>query len=228
MATRKTKPIPAVEETKVEETKTVAQDDNSAIVEAENKKLKTDNKKLKQTVESMNAELAELKKMIASISENASTATSTTSAISTDEEVLVCSLCVGALSVGTEKHGRGTIYEFGEFGEEQEIPFGDLRDIVRNNRSFADGCAFYVLDEGVAKKLRLVSAYKNAINADEMRNIMSSDANTFVKLYDKATNLQKENIISLITDAKAKGQFVDANILNQIGQRSNRDLMNLE
>lgn len=196
----------------------------SSTLEVENKKLKTENTKLKKNIESMSSELAEVKKMIESLN--------TTSAVKVDnfaeEDVLVCSLCVGSLSVGTESYGRGTVYNFSQFGEEQEIPFGELRNIVRNNRSFAEDGAFYVEDEVAVKKLRLGNAYKHCLSADQMKNIMTQTSEKFVELYDKASALQKENIVGLIVEAQTNGQFVDANILSQIGQRANKDLINID
>lgn len=198
-----------------------------SVQNAETKKLKAENTKLKKNIETLSAELDEVKKMIESFNASAGIIPTSSDSIS-NEDILVCSLCCGTLSVGTEVSGRGTVYNFKEFGEEQEIPYGDLRDIVRNNRRFAEDGVFYIEDEKAVKKLRLGQAYKLCLSADEMKEIMSKPSDEFMELYYKASTLQKENIEGMLVEAKLKGKAVDANILARVGEHSGKNLMDID
>lgn len=196
-------------------------------LETENKELQETNEALKTNVDKMAKEMEELKNMIKAISKN-STSTNISDKIDGDEEITVTSLCVGTLSISTEGLGRGSLYEFAEFGTEQEIPFNELREIVKHNQSFANNLVFYINDPKVVKKLHLNQSYNKYISADEMKNILTQDTKKFVKLYEKASTYQKDNIVSLLCNEKLEGKNVDANILAEIGKITGRDLLGIE
>lgn len=200
----------------------------ATVQNAETKKLKAENTKLKKNVETLSAELEEIKKMVESLSNNTANGSNVASDSITNEDIPVCSLCCGSLSVGTENSGHGTIYNFEEFGEEQEIPYGDLRDIVRNNRRFAEAGVFYIEDEKAVKKLRLGQAYKRCLSSDEMKDIMSKPSDEFMELYYKASSLQQENIEAMLVEAKLNGKSVDANILARVSEHSGKNLMDID
>ena len=50
-----------------------------------------------------------------------------------NKDVPVTSLTVGQLNLSTEGYGRGAIYTFEQIGEEQVIPYEDLKKIIKNN-----------------------------------------------------------------------------------------------
>jgi hypothetical protein len=52
--------------------------------------------------------------------------------LTSDTDIPVISLVTGGLTLSTEGNGNGTVYRFEEFGEIRDIPFGDLKDIVKN------------------------------------------------------------------------------------------------
>ena len=197
-----------------------------AELETENQELQQTNKTLQSDLKKMSNEMQELKKMIQSISKGDTV--STTKKIDGDEEVTVVSLCIGTLSISTEGLGKGVLYEFSNFGDEQEISFSELRDIVRSNRGFAENLIFYIKNEDVVKKLHLTSFYNKYASDDEMRSILSVDPKNAVKIYEKASAYQKENIVLMLTNAKLEGRVVDANILSEIGRLVNKDLINID
>lgn len=149
------------------------------------------------------------------------------SGLNADTDITVISQCVGELTLSTEGLGRGTRYSFLNFGEVQDIPFGDLRDIVKNNKSFAQNGLFYIVNDEVVSKLRLKQYYNRMISNEDMNTLFDKDANTFIELYKLATDGQKEVIINMIVDKKLKGETIDANILITLGQLSGKDLIGL-
>lgn len=202
---------------------------------------KTTAPKTKQTLEpskkdtdiklkSLEQQLAEAMKLITRLSEqtNVIKTKETTEKIDSDELIPVISQCVGELTLTTEGNGSGTPYIFSEFGDIQDIPFGDLRDVVKNNKSFTTNGYFYIAHDEAVKQLRLTTLYKKLLKNEDMIHLFEKDANTIIELYKLAPDSQKQIVIDLVTDKKINGIAVDANVLMTLGQLSGKDLINIE
>ena len=127
-------------------------------------------------------------------------------------------MCVGKLVISTLGNGLGNIYRFSEFGEIQDIPFGDLKEIVKNKPYFAKEGAFYIANEEAVKKLRLTRDYEHIISNKMFETLLNQNAEVVVEAYKTAPDLQKSQVISLIEDKLASGADIDGNILIKIGK----------
>lgn len=145
--------------------------------------------------------------------------------LTADTDITVISQTVGKLVISTEGNGVGTVYRFEQFGEAQDIPFGDLRDIVKNKPRFAKEGAYYICNPQAVKKLRLGAQYKNLIDEKTFTNLFELDAKTIVNLYESAPKMQQEQIVSLIEDRLANNLDVDGNVLIKIGQLCGKDFL---
>lgn len=147
--------------------------------------------------------------------------------LTSDTDIEVISQTVGRLILSTEGYGMGTVYNFEAFGEIKDIPFGDLKDIVKNNGDFAREGLFYIANEQAVKKLRLNRFYENLIDDKTFQNLFVMDAKTVIELYKTASKLQQEQIVSLIEDRIEKKLDVDGNILIQIGKLCGKDFLSI-
>lgn len=145
--------------------------------------------------------------------------------ITSDTDITVVSQVVGTLTISTEGNGIGTVYNFEHFGEAQDIPFGDLRDIVKNKPNFAKEGVYYICNPQAVKKLRLDHQYENLIDKNTFANILDMDSKTVVALYQSAPKLQQEQIVGLIEEKIEKKQDIDGNILIQIGRLCGKDFL---
>jgi uncharacterized protein (UPF0147 family) len=145
--------------------------------------------------------------------------------LTADTDVVVISMYHGSLVLSTEPNGAGVQYIFEEFGEEQDIPFGDLRDICKNMRRFAQEGYFYIANENVVKKLRLTSSYGRMLPYEDMAELENKPADVVIELYKLASELQKGEILNLFLEKYRSGQPVDTNILRGIGDLIGRDLL---
>ena len=145
--------------------------------------------------------------------------------ITADTDIMVISQTVGSLAISTEGNGIGTVYNFEHFGEAQDIPVGDLRDIVKNKPNFAKEGVYYICNPQAVKKLRLNHQYENLIDKNTFANILDMDSKTVVALYQSAPKLQQEQIVGLIEEKIEKKQDVDGNILIQIGRLCGKDFL---
>ena len=151
-----------------------------------------------------------------------------TEELTSDTDITVISQTVGKLVLSTEGNGIGTVYRFEEFGEVQDIPFGDLKDIVKHKPRFAKEGAYFICNPQAVKKLRLGTQYKNLIDDKTFTNLFDKDAKTIVALYESAPKMQQEQVVSLIEDRLTKKLEVDGNVLIKIGKLCGRDFLTTE
>lgn len=204
-------------------TKVVAQVDVSKEV------VQDATQELLKKFEELQKQLAELKaendalKDIKQVEDN-----DNTEELTSDTDITVISQTVGKLVLSTEGNGIGTVYRFEEFGEVQDIPFGDLKDIVKHKPRFAKEGAYFICNPQAVKKLRLGNQYKNLIDDKTFVNLFDKDAKTIVALYESAPKMQQEQVVSLIQDRLDNGLEVDGNVLIKIGQLCGRDFITKE
>jgi hypothetical protein len=166
--------------------------------------LKTENQALKNDTDEMNEEL------------------------NGDTEIEVISQFVGKLALSTDGNGMGTVYRFEKFGDVQDIPFSDLKDIVKNKPKFAKEGLYYIANEEAVKKLRLSKDYEHIVSNDIFAHMLDEDSDVVIKAYKNAPKLQKEQIVSMIDERLAKNQEVDGNVLVKIGKLCGRDFLRVD
>lgn len=143
-----------------------------------------------------------------------------------NKDVPVTSLTVGQLNLSTEGYGRGAIYTFEQIGEEQVIPYEDLKKIIKNNKSFVEGGNFFINDDEVIKNQRLTNVYKKLLSYDEMQDLFSKDRTAFEKIFTNMTENQKETLKRIIFEKLEQNEKnVDMNIVQVINENMNIDIM---
>jgi hypothetical protein len=178
---------------------------------------------LSKQLEEMQARLDALAKENKELKEHAVEETETE--LNSDTEIPVVSLTVGKLVISTLGNGLGTVYRFEEFGQVQDIPFGDLKDIVKNKPKFAKGGAYYIANEEAVKKLRLTKDYENIIPDGMFETLLAQNPNVVVDAYKTAPKFQQEQVVSLIEEKLEHKAEIDANILMKIGKLCGKDFM---
>ena len=185
-------------------------------------------------IDVMKAQMEEMAKLIATLTGGVTTSptivnkTEDSDKYNSDDEVVVISQCVGHLSLSTGKHGQGDIYNFEQFGAIDDIPFGDLKLIVKSNEFALNRGDFFIADEKAVKQLRLGNTYKRMLSNEDIMTLFTKDAKTIVDLYNLAPEGQKENIITMVLDKIYTGEEIDANILVELGKASGKDLLSVE
>jgi hypothetical protein len=208
---------------KKDATKVVAQIDVSKEV------VQNTTQELLKKFEELQKQLTELKAENNALKDNTQVEDNdNTEELTSDTDITVISQTVGKLVISTEGNGVGTVYRFEEFGEVQDIPFGDLKDIVKNKPRFAKEGAYFICNPQAVKKLRLGNRYKNLIDDKTFINLFDKDAKTIIALYESAPKMQQEQVVSLIQDRLDNGLEVDGNVLIKIGQLCGRDFITKE
>lgn len=199
----------------------------TAVAEEKNTKLvaeiKTDiNEELMKQLKEMQEQLAKLKAENDSLKESQ---VEEEEELTGDTEIMVISQTIGGLTISTEGNGIGTTYRFDKFGDIQDIPFSDLKEIVKNKPNFAKEGVYYIANEKAVKKLRLASDYKNIIGNELFSHLLDEKPDVVVEAYKKAPRLQKEQIIGMIEEKIANKEEVDGNVLVKIGKLCGKDFL---
>lgn len=148
--------------------------------------------------------------------------------LSSDDDITVISQCVGGLTLSTDGKGEGMVYRFSHFGEIQDIPWGDLKEICRNMKSLAQKGAFYIANEKAVEKAKLKTYYNRMLKNEDILHLFEKDANTIIELYKLANDFQKETIIDLISNKRLRGEHVDGGVLYALSELSGKKLMDIE
>lgn len=136
----------------------------------------------------------------------------------------VISLYNGVLAVSTAQKGEGQPYVFHEFGEVQLIRYGHLIDILGNYIHFAKAGYFYIDNESVIVTHALIDNYEKLLSKEDIDNLLKIDKNEMIKLYERTTNEQRQEILSWFREKSRNGQDLDLNrlaILNKIYDKKN-------
>lgn len=185
------------------------------------------NDELLKKLEEMQKQLAQLKAENESLKENKQVEDNEEEEINGDTEIVVISQCMGKLTISTEGNGVGTVYRFEKFGDVHDIPFADLKDIVKNKPKFAREGAYYIANEKAVKKLRLTKEYEHIIKNDLFEHLLDENANVIIKAYENAPKLQQEQIVGMIEDRLTANKEVDGNVLVKIGKLCGKDFLHM-
>lgn len=185
------------------------------------KGVKTDNsakrvKELEKTVSDLTAMVQLLLK------QNASSNKTTDG----ERDVTFISLCNHILNLSTEPYGRGTIYTFNTFGEEQPIPYSDARKIIRSNKDFIKGGKCYIADDDIIRIEHLTNDYKKILSKDELLELLSADRNKFKEIFNAMTETQREIFRDVVVEKLYKDRnSVDMNIVQYINESLGIDIL---
>ena len=204
---------------KKDATKVVAQ------IDVSNEVVQDVTQELLKKFEELQKQLAELKAENDSLKDKQVEDKELEEELTADTDIMVVSQYMGKLVISTEGNGIGTVYRFEKFGDIHDIPFGDLKLIVKNNSKFAKQGVFYIANENVVKKLRLNRDYETIVTNKLFSHLLDEKADVIIKAYENAPRLQQKQIVAMIEERLANNKEVDGNVLVKIGKLCGRDFL---
>jgi len=172
-------------------------------------------------------EMQEMKKQIEALSGSSvsvNTEKTEKESIDLDDDIDVISLCNGVLNLTTGGFGKGELYSFNEFGQVLPIPYRDLKEIAKNNRSFLEKGYFYIDNQKARVALRISKLYEKMPVAQDLITMLDKDSVTIKKTLSIMTPEQKTMIASLVIDKLFNGEKLDMNLVKEIGDSVDKDL----
>ena len=159
------------------------------------------NTELLKKLEEMQKQITDLKAENTALKQSDNKEEEEVEEINGDTEIMVISQTIGSLAISTEGNGIGNVYRFEKFGDVQDIPFSDLKDIVKNKPRFAKEGAYYIANKEAVKKLRLTREYEHIIHSDLFSHLLDEKSDVIIKAYENAPNLQQKQIVSMIEES---------------------------
>ena len=195
---------------------------------ANTKSTKSTNTVSKKEVEQMRQQMEDMQKLIIQLTGKALDQSQNVQYVNdNNKDVTLTSLTVGELNLSTEGYGQGEVYTFSHYGEQQTVPYEDLKKLIKNNKRFIEGGNVFINDEEVVKEQKLVNVYKKLLSYEQIEKIFSEDKGTFEKIYQSMTQNQKETLKGIIFDKLNKDEkSVDMNIVQILNDDMNIDIMN--
>ena len=184
------------------------------------RKVNASNSPRDKDIEAMKRQIEELTKALL----RKEPAEASDSNIDLDEDIDVISLCNNKLNLSTGGFGKGELYWFENFGEVKPVPFRDLKEIVKNNRTFLEKGYYYVESKKARKALRISKIYDNLPAAQDLITLLDKDSKTIEVILGRMTPEQKTMIASVVIDNLYNNISVDMNIVKEIGDSVGKDL----
>ena len=195
---------------------------------ANTKSTKSTNTVSKKEVEQMRQQMEDMQKLIIQLTGKAFDQSQNVQYVNdNNKDVTLTSLTVGELNLSTEGYGQGEVYTFSHYGEQQTVPYEDLKKLIKNNKRFIEGGNVFINDEEVVKEQKLTNVYKKLLSYEQIEKIFSEDKDTFEKIYQSMTLNQKETLKGIIFDKLNKNEkSVDMNIVQVLNDDMGIDIMN--
>lgn len=151
------------------------------------------------------------------------------SGIPLDAYIEVMSLVPFKLNLSTERLGAGRQFSFNSFGEVKRILYNDLASIFENYRSFMEKGYFYILNQKVVRKHGLDDLYAQILSKELIEKILNFDPKVAVKLYERASDSQRQIINGMLVNKVKNGEVtdIDFNVIAQISKIGNVDIMKM-
>lgn len=181
----------------------------------------------KKEVEQMRKQMEDMQKLIIQLTGQTFDKTQNVQYINdNNKDVTLTSLTVGELNLSTEGYGQGEVYTFSHYGEQQAVPYDDLKKLIKNNKRFFEGGNVFINDEEVVKEQKLVNVYKKLLSYEQMEKIFSEDRDVFEEIYKGMTGNQKETLKGIIFDKLNENEkSVDMNIVQILNEDMGIDIM---
>lgn len=194
---------------------------------ANTKSTKSTNTVSKKEVEQMRQQMEDMQKLIIQLTGKAFDQSQNVQYVNdSNKDVTLTSLTVGELNLSTEGYGQGEVYTFSHYGEQQAVPYEDLKKLIKNNKRFFEGGNVFINDEEVVKEQKLVNVYKKLLSYEQMEKIFSEDRSVFEEIYKGMTGNQKETLKGIIFDKLNENEkSVDMNIVQILNEDMGIDIM---
>jgi hypothetical protein len=140
-----------------------------------------------------------------------------------DKTISVMSMLPWTLVLRSDRSKKS--YVFNRQFQIKRIPFGDLRDILDDNITFAENGYFQVLNKDVVRAYGLDEAYENALDREGFERIFGTDVKTSISLLESINKKQVDVIANILISKLKSGEDVDMNLVYATASKSGIDIV---
>lgn len=201
---------------------------NDEVIIKENEQLKKENAEMKSMLDKILSRLDNIEKQTPN---NEKTTTTSMNQISEDDDeiydreyvdipatkpIMVVSLTDGEVWLTTGKNGK--VFYFNGFGTKKTIPYGDLQDVIANNRSFIEEGVVYIADKDAVRNNYLEDKYQHFLTEKKINHILDFSSSEIKNMITHTTKTIQDTIVSILIKKINKGEYVDMNKIDIIGK----------
>lgn len=88
--------------------------------------------------------------------------------------------------------------------------------------------SIYIADAQFIEEHNLEELYRHILSESQMRELLNRDVKYVVECYKMANDAQKQIIVDMFVERKAKGMPVDLNVLTALGELCGKDFLKIE
>ena len=101
----------------------------------------------------------------------------------------------------------------------------EARIIVNNMQNAINNGMLYIADAQFVKENDLEEVYRQLLTDKQLKELFKESATEFIEVFKSASEGQQKLIVDMIKSKKENGEFVDANILVEIGKLCGENLL---
>lgn len=196
--------------------KTTNKKETIPVVDTEKEQLKAQLAEQQKRMEEMMAQMQVLMQA-------QSNSTMPTKSVNPNKQIIFINMTSGGLNL----KGTRMYHIDNQFGT-KSVQESEARVIVANMpNTIADGYV-YIPDNEFLESCNMGGIYDGMLNDEQMKTLLSQDANYVCDVFENATDSQKRIIIDMVSDRQLNGKQVDANILVRLGKLSGVDFLDIE
>jgi len=147
--------------------------------------------------------------------------------VNPNKRIKVISLFDGVLVLTTDQHGQGKPYTFSKYGETKNIIYSDLSEVLHYQIRFAEMGLFYICDDNVISNHGLSESYQKLLSKDIIDGILDYNRQEMNELFENSTDMQKEQIASIIARKIANDEEVDLNKVDAISKMYGKNIVDM-
>jgi hypothetical protein len=149
------------------------------------------------------------------------------SEVSPNKRIKIISLFDGILVLTTGQYGQGKPYTFNKYGETKNIIYSDLSEILHYQNRFAEMGLFYICDDNVISNHGLYDSYQKLLSKEIIDNLLDYNRQEMNELFKNSTDMQKEQIASIIARKIANEEDVDLNKVDVLSKLYGHNITNM-
>lgn len=184
----------------------------------EEKVYKEENQQLKDKIQEMEAQLSKLIQQLDNV-----TKVSNNNEPKKEKNITFINLTPGTLVLKGSQvwkiEGQFTQRVFLE--REARIILNNMPNTIRTG-------LVYIADNDFIRENDLEEIYQILLDDKQMKNLFNQNFDKVIEIYKSAPKSQQQIIIKMIKNKKSNGEYIDANILIQLGKLCGEDLLNIE
>lgn len=150
-----------------------------------------------------------------------------TNAMATEEKVAKSIKFISLVPGGLTLKGN-RMYHIDKQFAYKLIPEAEARAIVSNMPNTIASGMVYIADMDFVTKCDLDGVYEEILNDKQLKELLAKNPAEIIDIFRNAGAAQKQIIVDMVSNKRLNGEYVDANVVVELGRVCGKNLMEIE